>query len=89
MADIRTMEMRGFTAAVARLNPAAAAVQVGSLSIGLDGDGPDRRLAISLRHADGTALVVYLSDVAMGRLGDLIARTYGEAGRTSVAGTVQ
>lgn len=89
MDDIRTLEMRGFTAAVARLNPASAAVQVGSLSIGLDGEGPERRLAISLRHADGTALVVYLSDMAMGRLGDLIARTYGETGRASQSGTVQ
>jgi hypothetical protein len=89
MDDIRTLEMRGFTAAVARLNPVAAAVQVGSLSIGLDGDGPERRLAISLRHADGTALVVYLSDVAMGRLGDLIARTYAEIGATGLTGTVQ
>lgn len=57
-----------------------------------DGEGDDRRLALTLRHADGTALVCYLSDAGMGRLGDLIVRVYGEsvvAAATAVVGSVQ
>ena len=79
MADlVRLTPMRGFAAAVGHVEQTAPGIQVGGLSIGLDGDGPDRCLALSLRHADGTGLVVYLTDAGMGRLGDLICATYGE-----------
>lgn len=84
--------MRGFTAAVAHVVNENPQVQTGGVALGLSGDGPDRCLALSIRHADGTGLVVYLTDLGMGRLGDLIVDTYGAdvvAHATAAQGRVQ
>ncbi|MEE8611615.1 hypothetical protein [Sphingomonas aquatilis] len=89
---IRLTPMHGFTASIAHVLRDPVPNQAAGIAIGLDGEGDDRRLALTLRHADGTALVCYLSDAGMGRLGDLIVRVYGEsvvAAATTVVGSVQ
>ena len=77
MADLPAM--RGFPVAVSHAAPTGLREQVGRFAIGLDGEGEDRRLILLVRHADGTGLTLSLSDLAMGRFGDLIADTYGPA----------
>lgn len=71
--------MRGFPVAVSHVPAREIPDQVGRFAISLEGDGADRRLVMLVRHADGTGLAMSLSDLAMGRFGDLISATYGPA----------
>ena len=64
--------MRGFSAAVART---AGSTEPGPacVAVGLDGEADDRRVAIAVRHADGTILTLYLTDAGVDRLARMIA----------------
>lgn len=64
--------MRGFTAAVAR-TVVAAEPGPACVAVGLDGDAGDRRIAIAVRHADGTILTLYLTDAGVDRLARMLA----------------
>ena len=59
--------LRGFVAAVARVEDVALGLHAG-IAIGAAGDDADRRYTIALRHADGGALAVTLSDDQLDRL---------------------
>lgn len=71
--SIRSTPSRGFTCAVSRADTSGQVPAIGGVAIGFDGDGDDRRIAISCRHADGTMLVAYLSDALVDRFAHILA----------------
>jgi len=64
--------LRGFVAAVARVEDGIRGVHAG-IAVGAAGDDDDRRYTIALRHADGGALAVSLSDDQLDRLALMLA----------------
>jgi hypothetical protein len=83
---------RGFVCPVTAVEDTTPQLQVGSMTVRLEGEGVDRHLALTIRHADGTTLMAYLSDHSMGRLGDALVDIYGTPLVTAAVtahGTVQ
>lgn len=76
----RSTALRGFTCAVAHVDPSVR--QSAGLATGLDDDGADIRVALSLRHADGTMMVAYLTEDGVQRLADRLARLVAAAPMT-------
>lgn len=60
--------MRGFAAPVSRAR-ATDSLTISAVSIGIDRSPGDDKVAISLRHADGTMLTGYLDGYGLERLG--------------------
>lgn len=85
---IRTIPMRGFTAAVAREESPVPQLQAGGVAVGIDGDGDDRRYAIATRHADGTMLTLYLSEGALHRLAAMLADMIDDSDLITVGSAV-
>ncbi len=87
MADDTTM--RGISCAVSRAT--ASGFCISGVALGVDRNAADDRVAISLRHADGTILTGYLSDALLSRLADILIGL-GDGPRVSThcaTGTIQ
>lgn len=78
--SIRTLDMRGFTCVVSRSDPAHEVSQAAGIAVGADDTGMERRIAIALRHADGTTVCAYLDEHSVDRLAHRLADLVGTMG---------
>ena len=86
---IEDTTMRGISCAVSRATASTGAAA--GVALGIDRNAADDRVAISLRHADGTILTGYLSDASLSRLADILIGL-GDGPRVSAhcaTGTIQ